>query len=167
MYDFRVAQEGDITRILDIMQQAKEQMYREKKQQWDDSYPAFEHIAADINKGYGHVLCNNTGVIVAYAAVVYDGEPAYEVIKGKWLSLLPFVVVHRMAVADEIKGQGISALLMNEVEKMSIEKGVRSFKIDTNFDNIRMQRVLEKCGFTHCGEIYYEKGSRLAYEKLL
>ena len=38
--------------------------------------------------------------VIAYAAVVYDGEPAYDAIEGRWLTAGPYVVVHRLAVAD-------------------------------------------------------------------
>ena len=30
-----------------------------------------------------------------------------------------------------------------------------------------MHRMLEKLGFSYCGEILYQRGSRMAYEKLL
>ena len=40
-------------------------------------------------------------------------------------------------------------------------------RIDTHEDNLVMQHVLEKNGFTKCGIIYLESGDpRLAYEKL-
>lgn len=40
-------------------------------------------------------------------------------------------------------------------------------RVDTHGDNRVMQKLLEKCGFTHCGTICVEEDcySRLAYEK--
>lgn len=166
MYVFRPAAGADASRIWEIIRQAKAQMHRENRLQWDESYPAPEHIADDINKGYAYVLCDGANVI-AYAAVIFDGESAYGSIRGKWLSDGPFVVVHRLAVADRMKQRGIATRVMQEVEKLSVARNVRSFKVDTNFDNADMQRVLEKCGFAYCGEITYRSGSRRAYEKLL
>lgn len=122
------------------------------------------HIADDITKGHAYVLCREL-IPVAYAAVSFDGEPVYWYIDGKWLSSGPFVVVHRLAVADGMKGKGLATLFMQNVEKMSLKKGVTSFRVDTNFDNVSMQKVLEKLGFTYCGEITFQKGRRLAYEK--
>ena len=49
----------------------------------------------------------------------------------------------------------------------SISRGIRSFKVDTNYDNFYMQRVFSRLGFTYCGRIRYEAGERMAYEKLL
>lgn len=165
-YSLRPADEKDTPRIWEIIQQAKAQMYREKKQQWDESYPAMEHIIADINNGYAYVLCYEENII-AYGAVVFDGEPTYQNIRGKWLSDQPYVVVHRLAVAEEMKRRGIATVFMQEVEKLCVELNVHSFKVDTNFDNFYMQKILEKCGFTYCGEIIFQGGARIAYEKLL
>ncbi len=47
------------------------------------------------------------------------------------------------------------------------EKGMHSFKADTNFDNAAMLHTFEKLGFQYCGEIYYEKGARMAFEKVI
>lgn len=165
-YDFRIAKQDDINRIWEIIQQAKMQMYWEKKQQWDDSYPTFEHIATDIDNQYAYVLCYENHII-AYGAVVFDEEPAYRTIKGKWLSNCPYVVLHRLAVAEEMRQRGIATVFMHEVEKLSIRKGVYSFRADTNFDNFSMQKVFENCGFTYCDDISYQGGSRIAFEKSL
>ena len=99
--------------------------------------------------------------------MVFDGEPAYNSIEGRWLSEQPYVVVHRLAVADEMKQKGIASLFMQKVEKLSRSQGIHSFKVDTNFDNFYMHRMLEKLGFSYCGEILYQRGTRMAYEKLL
>lgn len=165
-YTLKQATIDDFTLIWEIILQAKAQMYKEGRQQWDESYPTHNHILTDIHNGYAYVLCNGQKII-AYAAIVFDGEPTYQSIQGKWLSNLPYVVVHRLAVSDEMKHCGIATLFMKEVEKLSIEKGVYSFKVDTNFDNFGMQKVLEKCGFIYCGEIIFQGGARIAYEKLL
>lgn len=166
MFEFSLAKSTDLPRIIEIINQAKQQMYREGKQQWNENYPAAEDIANDIKKNYGYVLTFEKKII-AYAAVVFDGEPAYESINGKWLSESPYVVVHRLAVADEMKQKGMAIKVMQEIEKLCAEKDIFSFKVDTNFDNFYMQKVLNKCGFSYCGEIYYLHGTRRAYEKLL
>lgn len=165
-FKFRTATMQDVERIWTLMQQAKAQMYREGKQQWDESYPLPCHIEADITKGYAHVLCLED-VVVAYGAVAFDGEPAYDVIEGEWLSVQPYVVVHRLAVADEVKRQGVATRFMLEVERLAVAHGVFSFKVDTNYDNFYMQRMMKTLGFTHCGTIHYPRGERMGYEKEL
>ena len=162
----RPATSADLPRMWEIIRQAKAQMYRENKQQWDESYPLPEHLQADIEKGYAHVL-EDEGTFIAYGAVAFDGEPAYDHIEGEWLSVQPYVVVHRLAVADEAKRKGVAVRFMQEAENLAVSRGVHSFKVDTNFDNFYMQKVLQKCGFTYCGGIHYQRGERLGYEKLI
>ena len=81
--------------------------------QWQDGYPAPGHISADIGRGCGYVLCRpgvrECRAIIAYGAVAFNGEPAYEALEGEWLTDGPYVVVHRMAVADGECGKGVAA----------------------------------------------------------
>ena len=104
---FRPALPDDLERICTIIRQAQAQMRLRGSRQWQNGYPAAAHITDDIDRGYGHVLCTHTGLVVAYGAVVFDGEPAYAEIDGTWLDQAPYVVLHRLAVAQEVKGQGI------------------------------------------------------------
>lgn len=163
---FRIAVEADIPRIWTIINQAKAQMYREGKHQWSESYPAVADIERDIASGYGYVLDNGDGV-VAYGAVVFDGEPAYDRLDGRWLADVPYVVVHRLAVADEVKRRGVAVGFMSSVEALARDRGVTSFRVDTNYDNFYMLRIFDKLGFIYCGEVRYDSGLRRAYEKLL
>jgi N-acetylglutamate synthase-like GNAT family acetyltransferase len=161
---FRKAETTDIKRIWEIILQAKEQMRQMNSRQWQEGYPTIENINNDIEREYGYVLCNENGVI-AYAAVIFNGEPAYETIQGKWFTAPPYVVVHRLAVADEMKNRGIATLFMQRIEELAHQKGMKSFRVDTNFDNLFMQKILFALDFTYCGEVYYDKNQRRAYEK--
>ena len=162
----RKAGMSDVERILQIIRQAQERMRLRGSRQWQDGYPAAENIINDINKGYGYVLCYDNCVI-AYAAVVFDGEQAYNAITGSWISDQHYVVVHRLAVADEMTQRGIATLFLTKVEELSRRNNVFSFRIDTNFDNLYMLKIMNNLGFTYCGEVFYESGARMAYEKLL
>lgn len=170
-YVFRKAVPEDAGRAWEIILQAKAMMKREGRMQWDDNYPTRELIDEDIRKGIGYVMCISAGNgqenVIAYGAVVFDGEPIYGTIDGEWISQGPFVVLHRLAVADEAKGTGISGKYLEEVEKLALGMGVHSFKCDTREDNAYMLKSFKKFGFEFCGTVYYGKGSRLAFEKIL
>lgn len=97
--------------------------------------------------------------------VVFDGEPAYGAIDGAWLTGGDYVVLHRLAVADGEKGRGVAAEFMRRTEALARGRGVGSFRVDTNFDNRYMLRMLERLRFAYCGKIIYESGERLAFEK--
>ena len=110
----------------------------------------------------------NPEEVIAYCAIAFDGEPAYEHIEeGEWLTNGGYVVVHRLAVADEEKRRGRAAAFLHQAETLAHQRGIGSFRIDTNFDNRYMLRLLERLGFVHCGMIRYDSGQRMAFEKPL
>ncbi|MDR2563727.1 MAG: GNAT family N-acetyltransferase [Prevotellaceae bacterium] len=162
---FRKADEKDALRIWEIILQAKQQMREMNSTQWGDDYPTRDTLQMDILKGYGYVICDESSKVIVYGAVCFDGEPAYDSIVGRWTDNFPYVTVHRLAVADEKKRQGMAAKFIREVEKLCLQREIRSFRIDTNFDNIYMLQLLEKSGFEYCGEVIYPRGARRAYHK--
>ncbi|WP_298613510.1 GNAT family N-acetyltransferase [uncultured Odoribacter sp.] len=163
---FRKAIETDTEEIGQIILDAKEQMRLRNSRQWQNGYPASEDIDRDIQSGYGYVLCEGNRV-VAYGAVIFDGEPAYRLIQGKWHTEDPYVAVHRLAVSVKRVKCGLATRFMQEVEKLSCRKEIYSFRVDTNFDNLYMLRLLTTLGFNYCGEIRYDKEVRKAYDKNL
>ena len=182
---YRKAEPADAERIMEIIRQAQAQMRALGSLQWQDGYPARADIDNDIARGYGYVFeksgtaqepaaagtpqkCDKgraSGAAIAYGAAVFDGEPAYDAIDGQWLTDEPYVLVHRIAVADGERGRGVAAEFLHRVETLAQERGVKAFRIDTNFDNQTMLRLLERTGFTYCGKVVYRSGERLAYEK--
>lgn len=171
-YVMRLAVPDDVPAIWNIILQAKELMKREGRCQWTDSYPLPETIMSDIERGYGHVLVYaHDGRIVAYGAVVFDGEPAYSDLDGQWNAEGPYVVLHRLAVAEWARGRGIAGLFFRMTEMIAIERGVRIFRVDTKHDNSYMLRVFGREGFRYCGEVSYARGdgnsARMAFDKLI
>ena len=161
------AQAQDVHRIWGIILQAKQQMRKLNSTQWDDDYPLIETIQEDVAKDYGYILTSDRGDTLAYGAVIFDGEPAYEHIEGKWPNQKPYATLHRLAVADEAKHQGVAGIFIAEAEKLSAQRGILNFRVDTNFDNIYMQKALVKADFVYCGEVVYPRGRRLAYAKII
>jgi len=48
-----------------------------------------------------------------------------------------------------------------------MEKKVFSIKVDTNFDNIPMLKILDRLNYMYCGEIFFSGAPRKAYEKVI
>ncbi len=152
--------------IWEILQQAIEQRRRDGSEQWQQGYPNLQTVYEDITSGYGYVMTDNQ-VIIAYAAIIFAAEPAYNDINGQWLTNGDYVVVHRVATLNAVKGKGVATTLFQLLEDLSLEHKVYSIKIDTNFDNIPMLKILQKLGYTYCGEIIFGGAPRKAYEKVL
>ncbi len=163
---FRKARLHDLPACGEILRQAVERMLREGKHQWSENYPNEIHILDDISNGNAFVL-ECSGTVVAYAAVIFTGEAAYNNLKGDWLSDNDYVVVHRLAVLQSETCRGLGRKFLMAVEQLAAEHGIGSFRIDTNYDNYAMLHLLENYNFSYCGEIEYPQGKRMAFEKLI
>ena len=164
--NFRQATPDDSQEIWQILQQAILRRKNDGSRQWQDGYPNAGTVQSDIEHRIGYVLTENDEV-AAYAAVIFNDEPAYEAIEGKWLSEGDFNVVHRVAVSDQAAGKGFATEVFRRIEEFSRKNGILSIKVDTNFDNTAMLRILEKLGYTYCGEVYFRGSARKAFEKVL
>lgn len=179
---FRKALPDDLDDIVLIIKEAKKRMKDAGRTQWQGAYPGISDIMHDINSGYGYVAetsgytsgdsicgCLKEGkvLIAGYCAVIFNGEPAYENLEGRWLSDSDYVVVHRMAVSGKMLGSGVSKEMFRAVSELACSHGISSFKVDTNHDNVQMNHILKSLGFSECGTINYADGPRIAYEKIL
>lgn len=162
----RKANTSETPVIWKILQQAIEQRRQDGSQQWQDGYPNPDTVKNDIDNGYGYVLVDGEKII-AYSAVIFEIEPAYTDIEGKWLTNEEYVVIHRVATSNEVKGKGIATQLFRMFEDVAKENNVFSIKVDTNFDNVPMLKILDKLNYTYCGEVYFRGSARRAYEKVL
>lgn len=163
---FRAATTADIPTIWKILQQAIEQRRQDGSEQWQHGYPNEQTVRDDVDAGYAYVLIDEQ-VIIAYAALIVGIEPAYDVIEGRWLTDGPYAAVHRVARSTEVQTKGIATEVLACIERICREKGVPSIRLDTNYDNRPMLRLLEKLRYTYCGEIQFQGASRMAYEKVL
>lgn len=162
----RKATLSELPVIWDILQQAIEQRKQDGSEQWQHGYPNEDTVLEDIHRGYAHVLADDN-LILAYAAVIFEEEPAYRDIKGTWLTEGDYVVVHRVATANGFKGKGVASSLFKFIENLCAERGISSIKVDTNYDNAPMLKILEKLNYTYCGEVSFNGSPRRAYEKII
>ena len=162
----RPAMLSEIEEIMPVFAQARAAIAELGIDQWQDGYPTAEHIADDIEKGYGYVLCVK-GKVEGYFAMLPDGEPTYDKIyDGNWLTDGDYMTVHRMAMSDAMRGQGGAAEAMRYAVSRALRAGMQSVRIDTHQGNLRMRKFLEKQGFSTCGTIYLANGaSRVAYQR--
>jgi len=162
----RKADRSEVSAIWSILQQAIAQRKRDGSDQWQQGYPNEQTVHDDMEAGYAYVLVDNDSVI-AYAAILFDNEPAYETIEGRWLTDGSYATVHRVATSDQVKGKGVATRLFTMIEELCLGQHINSIKVDTNFDNGPMLRILDKLNYTYCGEVFFQGAPRKAYEKVL
>ncbi|MCT2563719.1 GNAT family N-acetyltransferase [Chryseobacterium herbae] len=162
----RKAEIEDRNAIWAIIQQSIERRKQDGSTQWQNGYPNMGTVESDIAKGFGYVMTVD-GEIAVYAALILNDEPAYSTIEGAWLSDGEFVVVHRVAVDGKFAGQGMVKKLFDHIEDFTKSQEIQSIKVDTNYDNIAMLKILESKGYSYCGEVLLADGMRKAYEKII
>lgn len=161
---YREAQDTDLPQIWQIISDAIDRRGAEGSQQWQNGYPNLQTIEDDIKAGFGYVW-ENDQEIGAYAAVIFDIEPAYEEIAEEWKNSGEYAVIHRVAVSQTHLGKGISTFIFQDIEEIARSRGVASIRVDTNFDNEPMLHIFRKCGYQYRGKVYFRGSERLAYEK--
>ena len=162
--ELRLTTINDLGDVMKIINQAKEYFKKQGINQWQDGYPNDETIINDIKQQEAYVLVDNYQVI-ATAMISTRLEVNYNYIEGKWLQDDEYLVVHRIAVNNDYKGNGLAKIVIDKA--LALFPYFNSVRIDTHDDNLSMQRFLTKYGFVHCGTIYLEnKDTRRAYEKI-
>jgi RimJ/RimL family protein N-acetyltransferase len=127
--------------------------------QWGANKPPRSTLESDIAQGHSYV-CLADGVIVAAFFFGPGPDPTYDWIDGQWLDDGPYWVVHRIATGGSRTGAGAFCL------RWCLDR-CRSLRIDTHRDNLPMQQLLQKLGFSPCGTIRIADGTeRLAFQKL-
>jgi GNAT superfamily N-acetyltransferase len=162
----RPAIEKDLPNIWSILQKAILRRKAEGSNQWQDGYPNPSVIQNDLDNLWAFVL-EEQGIILGYAAIIYAGEPAYDEIDGQWLSNQAYAVVHRVAICEQAVGKGWGNFIFEKIEELVLQNQIFSIKVDTNFDNYAMLKILEKRAFSYCGKVYFRGSERWAFEKLL
>jgi len=166
--EFRKADFSELDSIMKIVHQAQDFLKKLNINQWQNGYPTREIVSQDIENGNAYLLTDDKKVM-AVVTVLFSKEPTYDVIyEGKWLTEGEYSVVHRLAVDSQFKKKGIATSVLEEIDTMTLQKGIHSIKVDTHEDNIPMQKLLQKNGFVYCGVIYLLDGNkRIAFEKIL
>ena len=141
------ATEADLQAVIELVAQGRAALARQGVDQWQDGYPSPETIRRDLLRGDGRIV-RIDGAAAAYAAFVFDGEPAYDRIEeGGWAAEGPYVAVHRLVVGERFVRRGVAAALLREAAREALVRGIRSFRIDTHPDNGPMRALLVREGF--------------------
>lgn len=162
----RTATIDDVPEIWNIIQFAIAQRKADGSDQWQYGYPNEQSILADINNQHGYVIEEN-GIILLYAAIIFGIDEAYNEIEGAWLNDNDYVVLHRLAIAEIAKGRGIAMHLFKEVETLAQSKNVYNIRVDTNYDNIPMLKLMDRLHYIYCAEVQMGGGTREAFQKIL
>jgi len=159
-WSIRLAQEADLPAIYELYAAARQFMKESgNPDQWADRHPASEVLKKDIALRQLYVCLDDEDILGVFC-YFFAPEPDYHTIyQGHWLNAKPYGVVHRIASGS--RQRGVASFCLDYAFRQC-----GNLRIDTHRNNIPMQKVLAKNGFSPCGIIYIADGSeRIAYQK--
>lgn len=170
MSELRLMTHADLPVVMDIIKQAQAYLAAQGIDQWQNGYPDEEAMRNDIALSQGYVL-EWDGHIAACVTIAFDREPSYDtIVDGQWNTPELYACIHRLAVDARFRGMGVSDAVMTASEALVRARSVPGIRVDTHRQNIVMQRMLIRNGYSRCGVIYLPKeidngAERIAFDK--
>ena len=162
----RLATNEDIDAIMVIVKKSIPLMHAVGNYQWADDYPNETKFRDDVLKQQLWV-CEEDNQVLGCGALTEDQGEDY---KQLWDINIITVVPHRICVDPDCRGKGVCKLLLLQAEKLSIERGYPSVRVDTNSMNKAMQHILQGLGYQFIGPLKLTGRETLefvGYEKFL
>lgn len=157
----RKTKPNEINTIMKIYVQAKKFMKESgNPNQWGKEYPEVSLIESDVESENSYVCIEDDEIVGTFYFVVGEDPTYAKIYGGQWLDNHPYGVIHRIASTDGKRG--VATFCLDWCLKQC-----GNIRIDTHHDNIPMQKLLEKIGYTKCGIIHLANGDeRIAYQKI-
>lgn len=147
----------DLDTVVDILRDGRNQLAERGVDQWQGDYPNVEHVKEDIEHGYAYLVQADDDQTIGTLAIVDAPDHFYDKLDGKWLiDTEDYVVIHRVAIHSKHAGKGYaSKLFVSVIDYLETARPeIKSIRLSTNENNLVMQRVIAKNGFTKVGTLH-------------
>ena len=170
MVKYRQATLSDIEQVMEAVEDSRELLRLQGNGQWQNGYPDRNDYLKDIHNGRLFVVTDKDDdeIIVGVCALTYREDDYDRPFEGKWLTDYPYMIMHRVALKANYRGQGYGKKLFEAFIAQGEKEGFRSLRIDTHEGNDIMRHLIESFGFVCCGKaILTPDKERLVYEKVI
>ena len=165
--EFCLASNNDLPAIMAIIHDAQVFMKPQGSGQWQDGSPSESTIREDILSHRFYVAKSETGIAGVCAVLGYDKDYV-ALTSGRWIQDVPYLVIHRFAVAGQSRHSGIGTFMIESIAQMARQQGIDDLRADTHAKNLPMIALLEKSGFVRRGEAMLDSTKlRVVFEKIL
>ena len=158
---------SDLGNIMIMYKSCVKGMIANDIDQWDDTYPDIETINQDLEKQSYYVV-EEKGEIIGGINIDQNQDKNYLDIDWEDKSN-SFLVVHRLGVKEEFWNKKIGKDLMLFTEKLVIEKGLKSIRLDTYSGNPKAMEFYRRLGYRELGSINLKpnKNEYYCFEKII
>ena len=163
----RKAEISDLENIMLMYKSCVAGMVENGIDQWDETYPNDEIISEDLNVGTYYVAEMDETII---GGINIDKNQDDTYLSLDWKDKSDsFLVVHRLGVKEEFWNKKIGKDLMLFTEKLVIEKGLKSIRLDTYSGNPKAMEFYRRLGYTELGTIDLkpDKDKYYCFEKII
>jgi ribosomal protein S18 acetylase RimI-like enzyme len=163
----RKAEISDLENIMLMYKSCVAGMVENGIDQWDETYPNDEIIIEDLNVGTYYVAEMNETII---GGINIDKNQDDTYLSLDWKDKSDsFLVVHRLGVKEEFWNKKIGKDLMLFTEKLVIERGLKSIRLDTYSGNPKAMEFYRRLGYTEIGTIDLkpDKDKYYCFEKII
>lgn len=167
-YLFRPSEIKELDEIMKVYAEAQAFMEKSGNPQWPKGFPDGTDVTGGILGGILYTVLCEGEIAAVFSAMNYDND--YDGIDGEWLTAGNYLAVHRVAVADKYRRQGVATFIVNcAAHEIACKRGRGSIRMDTHEKNLPMRGLLKKCGFSECGTISLVRDDslRIAFEKII
>ena len=163
----RRAQNSDVDKIVQILQDAIAFLKERGSTQWQSGYPSRETVKEDIKNNCAWVLTVDNEV-AGYAAVVIGRDSNYAKIDGEWNNDVDsYATIHRIAISSKFLGMHLTQFFLSNIISLTYAQEIHNFRIDTGEKNKIVQHIATSHNFIKRGIIQVDdpiNPDRLAYE---
>lgn len=150
----RQAYPEDLETMMIIINQARQSLAQANIPQWQEGYPNRQTLKQDLQQQQAYLWVQENRVLGL--AVLQAGiEPTYvKLTAGQWqAATAPYITLHRVALADEARGQGQAVPFLKACIQQAHCLGVDQVRTDTHRLNLPMQHTLLTAGFIYRGRL--------------
>ena len=163
----RKAKISDLGNIMIMYKSCVKGMIANGIDQWDETYPNIEVITKDIIEQTYYIVEIDEEII---GGINIDKLQDKTYLDINWEDTTnSFLVVHRLAVKEEFWNKKIGKYLMIFTEKMVIENGLKSIRLDTYSGNPKAMDFYRRLGYNELGSINLKpnKNEYYCFEKII
>ena len=163
----RKANKTDLGNIMLMYKSCVKGMLANDIDQWDDTYPNSEIISQDLEVMTYYVV-EIRGTIIGGINIDQNQDKTYLTINWEDKTN-QFLVVHRLGVREDFWNKKIGRYLMLFTEKLVIERGLKSIRLDTYSGNPKAIKFYKKLNYSQLGHVYLKEGKNEYYcfEKII
>ena len=163
----RKVNKTDLDNIMLMYKSCVKGMLANDIDQWDDTYPDIETINQDLEK-QSYYISEEKGEIIG--GINIDQNQDFTYLDINWEDKTnSFLVVHRLGVKEEFWNKKIGKDLMIFTEKLVIERGLKSIRLDTYSGNPKAMEFYRRLGYRELGSINLKpnKNEYYCFEKII